>query len=512
MPRFYSLPAEIQSMILNFVAEPSPTSSTQNTSCLFPYACVDRLWNKVFEAIIFKSLTITQNDILPLSHIMRGHRRSLLKHLWLRIRLPEYPTPEFKKEEDPRVLWELDSVFTKSIFSLWDVLSGWDSTGRKGMTLELSADSPSDWAGVLLDNCSTDKDVELYKTYLASGSTEQYDAAEDIHTPYVNLHKALGTTSGYLTNKRRDEYCETAHEETVQELGPQLAPVSVVTKFLIRRQQFREIYPTALNKILGSLSAVQDIHVERWRCAESHDEKAWCKEAQITFGMDLPPSAKRLCLYGETSKIFHTWEAKEAAVVSLAKSMRQYTKDLEHLSISHLIDAKEFLRPSWLANSDKGASSPDWKNLKTLSLTSDIFNSGTKKEINNLLCAAARAAKRMPNLQKFEIWNDDEERACVFCYRAEDTVGEIIWRGTRVKTLDNEVVRVWAVTSIINNRPDVRELFEPIDEDVVARNVLKYLSSKDQALHPVSACRQIDRNTTDDDDRQVDKEKQNATK
>jgi hypothetical protein len=504
-------------------------------SSLAPYACVDKFWREFFEARTFKNLTITQNDIPSLSHIMGDHRRTLLKHLWLRIELPEYPTPLSKKDEDPRVLWELDSVFTKSIFSLWDVLSDWDGTGQKGMTLELSAGSPSDWAGVISRDCSVDKDVELYKEYLASGSTEQYDATRDVHTAYANLHKALGTASGYLTNKKRDEYwfatvnnlfgwkpLAFTYSETVEYTDAEsdalpLPPVSVVTKFLVRRQQFREIYPTALNEMLDSLLAVEDVHVERWRCAESRNEKAWCKEAQITFGMDLPPSVKRLSLYGETSQVFHTWESKEAVVVSMAKSMRQYTKDLEHLSISHLIDAKEFLRPFWSANSDKATRSlPDWKNLKTLSLTSDIFNTGTKKDINNLLCAAARAAKKIPNLQKLELWNGEEERACVFCYRAEDTVGEITWRGTHVKTLDNEVVRVWGLASTNNNRPDIRESSGTIKKkDVVSsKQVLKYLSSKDQVLHPISSYRAIGkrkRTESDDDGMKDNKRKRNDT-
>ncbi|RGP73439.1 hypothetical protein FSPOR_2021 [Fusarium sporotrichioides] len=529
MPRFYSLPAEIQNMILHLVAEPSTTSSTPHTTSslpakphLAPYVCVDKFWNSFFESRTFNNLTITQDDIPALAHIVGCQRRPLLKHLWLRIELPKYLTPPTKQDEKPKVLWKVDSVFTMSISSLWDVLSEWDSTGQEGMTLELSAFSPSDWVGFLLYDCSVEKDAELYKKYLASGSTEQYEAAGDVHKPYISLHGALGTGSGELTTKERDQYWLATINNLLGwkpldffDNAAELPPVSVVTKFLIRRQQFREIYPTALNKMLGSFSAVQDIHIERWRCAELRDEKAWCKEAQITFGMDLPPSVKRLSLYGDMSKVFHTWEARETTVVSLAKTLRQYTRDLEYLSISHLIDAKEFLRPFWSASSEKATRSlPDWKNLKRLSLTSDIFKTGTKKDITNLLCAAARAAKKMPSLEMLELWNGGKERACVFCYRVEDTVGEITWRGTHLPALDNEVVRAWAVASINNDRPDVRESSEPIKaEDVAsARQVLKYLASKDQVMHSVSACRAIgkrNRNDSDEDEMKGSKRTRN---
>ncbi|GKU05289.1 hypothetical protein FLAG1_08136 [Fusarium langsethiae] len=449
-------------MILHLVAEPSTTSSTPHTTSslpskphLAPYACVDKFWNSFFESRTFNSLTITQDDIPALSHI----------------------------HEKPKVLWKLDSAFIKTGSSLWDVLSEWDSTGQEGMTLELSAFSPSDWVGFLLDDCSVEKDVELYKKYLASGSTEQFEAAGDVHKPYINLYGAFGIRSRYLPNEKRDQYWFATVKNLLgweplefSDDAAELPPVSVVTKFLIRRQQFREIYPTTLNKMLGSLFAVQDIHIERWCCAESRDEKSWCKEAHITFGMDLPPSVKRLSLYGETSKVFHTWAAKETTVVSLAKTLRQYTRDLESL--------------------------PDGKNLKRLSLTSDIFKTGTKKDINNLLCAAARAAKKMPSLEMLELWNGDTERACVFCYRVEDTVGEITWRGTHLPALNNEVLRAWVVASINNNRPDVRESSEPIKaEDVAsARQVLKYLASKDQVMHSVSVCRAIGKRKRNDSD------------
>ncbi|XEV05269.1 hypothetical protein FSHL1_010556 [Fusarium sambucinum] len=496
MPRFYSLPPEIQNMILNFVAEPSTSSSTPQAastpekSNLAPYACVDKFWNSFFESRIFNNLIIKQDDIPTLSQIVGRQRRLFLRHLWLRIELPKYLTSTIKEEEKPKILWALDSVFTKSISDLWDVLSVWDSTRHIGMTLELSAFSPRDWNNFLAHNCTVEKDVELYKRYLTSGSTEQYEAVSDIHESYVNLHHAIRNVP-----RRNDYWFPTVNNlfgwkplEFTKDVA-QLPPVSIVTKFLIRRQQFREIYPTALETVLTSLTDVQEIHVERWRCAESSDEKMWCKEAQIAFGMSLPPSVKRLSLYGETSKVFHTWEPKKATVVSLTKTLRQYTRHLESLSISHLIDAKEFLRPFYSENGARLL--PDWRNLKRLSLTSEIFKTGTEKDINDLLCAAARVTKKMPKLEMLELWNG--EAACVFCYRVEDTVGEITWRGIHFPILDNEVVRTWEAASTNNNRPDVRESAKPIKvENIVSsRQVLKYVTGKYRILHPVSVSRAI---------------------
>ncbi|KAF0643365.1 hypothetical protein FPSE5266_04934 [Fusarium pseudograminearum] len=506
MPHFYSLPAEIQNMILGFVADtPHTTSSSPPKPGLAPYACVDKFWNSFFESRTFKNLTITQADIPSLSHIVGRRRRTLLKHLWLRIALPKYGNSPCKRDEKPKVIWRLDTVFTRSISDLWDALSEWDSTGHKGMTLELGVFSPSDWASFMSHACSVQQDVELYKQYLTSGSAEQYEAIGDVHWPYIAMHRTFNPGQGLLTTAERKQHWFATTNNLLgwkpldfTDNAAELPPVSVVTKFLVRRQQFREIYPTALNKMLESLSAVQDIHVERWRCAESHDEKAWCKEAQKTFGMLLPPSVKSLTLYGDTSSILQKWEAKQATVVSLAKTLRQYTRNLEYLSISHLIDAKEFLRPFWPANSEEATRSlPDWKNLKRLSLTSDIFNTGTEKDVNNLLCAAARAARKMPSLEILELWNGNDERASVFSYRAN---GEMTWRGTHIPTLDDEVTGAWEASSVSNSRPCIRESFKPIKTDDVTstRRVIDYLASNDQVLHPVSASRAIGKRRRND--------------
>jgi hypothetical protein len=458
-------------------------------SNLAPYACVDKFWNSFFESRTFNNLIITQYDIPAFSQILSRQRRLLLKHLWFRIQLPNYLTPPIKQDEKANVLWDLDSAFTKSISELWDVLSVWDSTRHKGMTLELSAFSPSDWNGYSVYR-AVEKEIGMYREHLKAGSTEQYEAASDVHNQYINWHSAIGGVRG------RSDYWFAAVNNLfgwkpleLTEDVYQLPPISVVAKFLIRRQQYREIYPTALETMLRSLTAVQDIQVERWRCAESRDEKMWCNEARIAFGMSLPGSVKRLSLHGEMSQVFHNWEPKEATVVSLAKTLRQYTRHLEHLSISHLVDAKEFLRPFYTDNGVRLL--PDWENLKRLSLTSDIFRTGTEKDITDLLCAAARAARRMPNLEMLELWNGDEESACIFSYRVEDMVGNINWRGIHLPTLSHEVSRAWGLASINNNRPDVRESAKPFETERIlsSMQMLKYLNSKDQALHPISASR-----------------------
>ncbi|KAH7189518.1 uncharacterized protein B0J16DRAFT_339813 [Fusarium flagelliforme] len=275
-----------------------------------------------------------------------------------------------------------------------------------------------------------------------------------------------------------------------------LPPVKAVSKFLIRRQNFHGICPIALNTILSSLEGIGEIHIERWRCAGYASEKMWCAKAQIPFARELPRSTKSLSLYGETNQFLNQWKSKDANVIGFAKALRQYTNFLEHLSISHMVDAREFFCPFSSANEEATGSLRQWPNLKSLSLTSDVFKTGTKQEINSLLCTAARAAKKMPKLQMLELWNGEAEMACVFSYRVEDTVGEIIWSGTHIDPLTHEVVKEWNAVSVFLNRTDAREFVIPMRKEDVASagQVLEYLSNKEQIMHPVSAYGAIGRN------------------
>ncbi|KAF4992344.1 hypothetical protein FGRMN_7237 [Fusarium graminum] len=521
MPRFNSCPPEIQHMILGFVPD---SSSVAN------YVTVCKTWQCFFEAKTFKSLILHQDDTNDFSSIVKGHRKSFLKHLWLRVTLREYLTQICKVEESPKVLWEANNIFTTSISNLWDILSKWDAPQYEGqgLTFELSVHSPSDWAEYIKEDSSTENDMPMYKEYLATGSTDPYRNILDVHSEYKRLQDTMtddrlrippflqvsfwmtttdnllgwkplcfnnGTTRPSNNNSTygsKGRAIPTSKQNTDEDEERQLPEVPAITKLLIRRQSFRGICPTALGSIIESLPNIQEIHVERWRCAEPSDEKMWCRGANITFGMDLPPSLKTLSLYGETSRLFHTWDSNDVNATSLSKSLRQYTKHLENLSVSHLIDAKEFLRPFWTANSDTAtASLPKWKNLKTLSLTSEILNTRSKKDVNKLLCAAARAARKMPNLERLELWNGRDRHAGVFRYRVIDSIGEVEWLSTSIERLDKVVIKTWKETSTILGRRFQRETASMLEAEEIGHTaaVLKHLDSRQRVMHPVSEYR-----------------------
>ncbi|RSL71979.1 hypothetical protein CEP54_001156 [Fusarium duplospermum] len=492
MALFYAFPQEIQQMILSELA------SIGNLPSL---ACVDKHWQEYFEARSFRHLIINQNDIEYFEIIVQGRRRHHVKHLWLRILLPTWPWVRSSREEEDYILWRADRYFTGSIFDLFEVLSQWD--GNLGIAFELSVHSPSD-RGEYVQDDFFEREVNMYKEYLATNSTKTYKFVGDVYEPYFKVsgklctaamldmwHRAPRDLFGWkplefnfheqpdLTPIRKDE-------------EPELSTVSVISKFLIRRSQFREIFPIALGKIWSSLPHLDQVAMERWRCVTVEDEEFWSEVVKWPLCLDLPLSAKTLSLYGDTADIFHEWSSTEVDTIRLAKYLRNYGKQLENMSISFLIDAKEFFQPFWTAQSGWTTS---WENLKTLSLTCRAFKSFSTHRISGVLCAAANAAMKMPKLQLLELWDGVEDRASVFRYRVVDTtVVEVTWLSTHILEINQKVIDAWTSVALAQGRPDIRVSTHKLDPDKIrsAGSVLQYLHLRDQILHPVSRYR-IDR-------------------
>ncbi|KAJ4269927.1 hypothetical protein NW762_001598 [Fusarium torreyae] len=521
---FDSLPPKLLAKVLNLVANEAQQSRIAS------YATVNKSWQSFFEVKTFQSLFIEQDDLENFERIVVNKRRQYVKHIWLRIdlheatttyKVPPRPSTTFLSKMGQLILpcqrlghvWgpaTEDCTFTMSICRLWRILSKWETRSgesSQGLTLELMADKPTPKTKLYpyKDYSATEK-TDSYKEYLATGSIESYKSSKDVHSVYVNLYELDKNLGPIFTNWWRGVLNDLfgfrplslgySKNHEVWHNGdyeiPQLPKVPVVTKFLTRKPQFREIHASALDKIIQSLPCVENISIERWRSPVLAREQHWCKDAAVPFGISLPPSIKTLSLYGETSYVFNSWSADMVNTMALANALQQYGKHLENLSVSHLIDAKDFFSAFWPTNSDSMTESlPEWHHLRTLSLTSEILTTDTKQDTNNLLCAAARAAKKMPNLQLLELWNGKKKQACVFRYRVAASVNAITWLGTHVDTPDRQVIEAWNKTSMARGRSDLRAFAIRLDceEIISAGTVLRYLDLRSQIMHPVSGYR-----------------------
>ncbi|KAF5618846.1 hypothetical protein F25303_12954 [Fusarium sp. NRRL 25303] len=459
-PRFHSLPPEIQVMILQDVSLETSTA---------PYAAVCRAWQYFFEEKNFRSLAIRQFDLSTFREVITPRRQQFVKHIWYRIVLPSRLDPANKYFEHPAVLWRADKRFTECIFRLWDIISLWKPENR--ITLELSAFSFNDWDQVTKQQRIWDLDLAAYKVHKGLQSKEPYHYDEP-HAPYIEQYSLWGLPN---TQWRLRDYWEaltydllgwediefTTADEGDGDNVPYyieedaiLPSVPVVSKFLIRNTQFRQIWPVTLSQIFESFDNIENITVERWASVDSSRESKWTNYASKAFAIELPVTVKTLFINGEKCAVFQKWTSKEVRFrEDLATHLRQWSKNLEHISILDIIDARHFLGIFHTYVTDEDLQQLiRWPCLKTLTLTTDLFETQKRKTIQNLLCWAARAARKMPELRTLEI-RSSRDAQCFFRYNIVKSTAEITWSGPVVDS--TLIMKEWEKTSAWRNNHDI---------------------------------------------------------
>ncbi|EWY97022.1 hypothetical protein FOYG_05513 [Fusarium oxysporum NRRL 32931] len=463
-PRFHSLPPEIQDMILEDISrEPS-------TAPYAPYATVCKSWQNFFERKNFRSFAIEQDDLRCLSRFLTARRQGFVKHIWYRIYLPNSNpriSTKIKRFEKPKVTFRADRVFTHSIFGLWDILSLWDPENR--ITLELSVYAYDDWAPILRQERIFERDLAAYKVHKESGSREPY-RYDNPHGPYIEQyrlwglpyadhrirghwnacrHDLIGWKDIELTTARRADARPYYIEENAI-----LPRVPIISKFLIRNTQFRRIYPGTLLQMFKSFKNLEDVTIERWASVDASDETDWARHASVAFASELPASVKTLSINGRKCAVFQDWLSRDVKLRNiLAKRFRQYSKELAHMSVTDVIDAKDFLdlfRAS--VSEDDLESLIRWPDLETLTLSTDLFETQNRVKIEKLLCSAARAARKMPQLRKLEI-RSSRHAQCLFRYNVVEAIAEVTWSGPVVDSTD--IMKEWEKTSAWRNNIDV---------------------------------------------------------
>jgi len=459
-PRFHSLPPEIQVMILQDVSLERSTA---------PYAAVCRAWQYFFEEKNFRSLAIDQFDISTFREVVTPRRQQFVKHIWYRIVLPSRLDPINKYFEHPKVLWRADKRFTECIFRLWYLISRWKPENR--ITLELSAFSYNDWDNITREERIWERDLEAYKVHKGLQSKEPYHYGMP-HAPYIEQYRLWGLPNAHW---RLKDYWEaltydllgwedieftTAVEGDAPddpyyiEENAILPKVPIVSKFLIRNTQFRQIWPMTLLQIFDSFDNIEDITIERWACVDHIRESSWTDYASKAFGIELPVSVKTLSINGEKCEVFQEWKSKDVRYrENLAKNLRQCSKNLEHISILDVIDAKDFLDIFHKFVTDEElAILIRWPYLKTLTLSTDLFETQKRRTMRNLLCWAARAARKMPELRTLEI-RSSRDAQCFFRYNVVESVAEITWSGPVVDS--TLIMEEWEKTSAWRNNHDI---------------------------------------------------------
>ncbi|KAJ4127625.1 hypothetical protein NW765_016104 [Fusarium oxysporum] len=169
-------------------------------------------------------------------------------------------------------------------------------------------------------------------------------------------------------------------------------------------------------------------------------------QKQLLRSSRLPESVKKVTIFEDFNENFLELFALGRGLLSelnpervrlpypiLGAVFAARSQQLEHLSVSFMIDARHFF----------DASQPNWRwpQLQTLSLTSRAIAKADDHQTNKLFQTAAQVALNMPKLQTLTMWQGERREACAFTYRRK--YSSIHWQGTRDLKLESQTIKAW---------------------------------------------------------------------
>ncbi|RSL74370.1 hypothetical protein CEP53_000265 [Fusarium sp. AF-6] len=308
------------------------------------------------------------------------------------------------------------------------------------LTLEIDAYSPSD-------------SEHFFKGYYV-GDPDEDEAFGDPRTFDDGKHE--------FSHNGRSRPQDRDAEEVYHMFGGSFVPFRrdiVVKRLIIRRQCRRQYDPHLIYELLLALTALEHIHYEPWRMHdETYQDRQWYpgKTARsyliASLGADLhatgfseiiskhlPRDVKTLTLFEDFNEDF--WPGSDAPEripnSQTAKALLDGSLDLERLSASFMVDARDFFNAYKRCYSER-----KWEKLESLVLTSRFVCPGNDTRLTHLLKAAGTFALGAPRLRTMILWYGRRNQACAFIYNRDDN--SITWHGIWPFDLNQQVItRIW---------------------------------------------------------------------
>ncbi|KAI7770042.1 hypothetical protein LZL87_003532 [Fusarium oxysporum] len=290
----------------------------------------------------------------------------------------------------------LTTIILEALRKLSEALAAWEPTDH--ITLELNVYSPSDpenWFKNHLYGFKHEDDGNLL---------EKQKTWDDPKQGWIKGKQVVLPKAAAIQQLFKAVISEVSGVKTPQ--------VPAVKGIVIRRQMRRRIDPLTLSNLLRQFPIVESINYEPWRV--------------LFHRLDLNGS-----IYGRHG---HSCASRTAPARQIS--------DLEHLSVSFMIDARDFSR-SFKMFSDSAR-------LRSLMLTTPLMTKGSRGRISDLLVNTGQVAQKMQYLKSLAIWHcsHDEASAVVFHKnekgdRKEHGSATLTWRGTRDFDFSKEVVETW---------------------------------------------------------------------
>ncbi|KAM0189753.1 hypothetical protein ACHAPA_008557 [Fusarium lateritium] len=424
------LPQDIRRLILEIVSRQKGWGSATS---------VCKEWHYFIATKNFGRLELNQSNVQGLSTIIR--QRSLIRYIYLNVELPTYRC-------QPRECWfwgthEKTPTVRNSLRKLFSVLRTWGPDCC--ITLELNANSLSEQS-------------HWFKNHLFGFDHEdEVKFAEDLKLVHDPKH---GWEHGKQVLAPRTLYVGHLFRPFLHDglsCPSYTSKVPAIKKLIIRRQMRRRIPPAVLQGLLKRLSHLENITYEPWHVFSRSQRDSQDKGiAEIL--RRLPKSVKSITIFEDFNEQImkavrydrgsHVWmlsgdrdtrRVPSLPARELAEEFASRSLDLEHLSVSFMINFRDFDM-----GNDHGVI---WPRLRSLMLTTPIMIEGSHEEINDHIFSAALMAETMPRLETLAIWHCSGRKACAVIFRRNQGPmarwSTLTWRGTEELEFSNGVIETW---------------------------------------------------------------------
>lgn len=217
--------------------------------------------------------------------------------------------------------------------------------------------------------------------------------------------------------------------------------------------------------------------VQTWRLANLRGSAGYNDYLSL-LNVKLPKSVKTMSIFEDDadqypfsspSKLCSERQLPLNGPNPLCRAFAAWSCDLEHLSISFMIEAEDFFaacQPSWV-----------WR-LKSLTLTSRRLSAPSGP-----MQSAARAALFMPTLRSLVIWNADRGKACKFSYDAESA--SITWEASfNTITLEEQMIDDWK--KVVEKHSNGQKDLQVREKSFSSSNIYSYGQALDLLRLPAS--------------------------
>ncbi|KAL6876804.1 hypothetical protein J3F83DRAFT_421770 [Trichoderma novae-zelandiae] len=386
------------------------------------YASVCREWSNFFERANFERLILHQHDITTLGEVV-PRCGALIRWIWLRIELPSYDCslcdqPESVEEDKVNKF-----LFTDAVWALFGILSQLNESHHPGMTLELSAHSPS-----LVDHYAQELGCMINDTaWHTLGGIQSPQSLNDRYHRWWSGQRRRITDAAALRMAGHPQGLRfDMRAPVVKRMNKTLPRVRAVKALVIRGQCYRHLsIPKALDPIIRNLTQLRDLSYECWKGFDTAEIKGrhirYYENDSLFFDtLKYRRSLRKISIYEGTSRCNEnhlrprlTWRH---AAVDFGSALAKASRNLDELYVNDIVEAGDFFRPFWGHDfRERVTRRILWRNLKRISLFAELV---PPVSYEGRIQAAGRAACKMPQLQFMELWYCDGHYQCYFSFES----------------------------------------------------------------------------------------------